>query len=138
MRQHRKLTNDLSRQLNNYIFVNRMIVRKFVVFLIYVQLERICYLLNTSEHSVTRQYGFIKFDDKEIDENFRPAQYIRLALQTDAKAVVKFMKDAWHLPTPDLIISITGGAKYSDLSVRLKKAFQLGIVSAAAATSNAY
>jgi hypothetical protein len=48
------------------------------------------------------------------------------------------MKEAWRLPTPDLIISITGGAKYSDLSARVRKAFQLGIVSAAATTSKIF
>jgi len=58
-----------------------------------------------------------------------------LALKTDGKTVVKFMKDAWRLPTPDLIISITGGAKYADISARLKKAFQMGLVSAATTTS---
>ena len=45
------------------------------------------------------------------------------------------MKEAWHLPTPDLIISISGGAKYSELSARVRKAFQIGLVSAAATTS---
>jgi hypothetical protein len=39
------------------------------------------------------------------------------------------------LPTPDLIISITGGAKRFELPARLRKAFHLGLVSAAATTS---
>jgi hypothetical protein len=96
------------------------------------------FLFNLSEDSVTQQYGFIKFNDNELDENFRPAQYIHLALKTDAETVVKFMTEAWHLRTPDLIISITGGAKYSELSARLRKTFQIGLVSAAATTSKLF
>ncbi|CAF1451499.1 unnamed protein product [Rotaria sordida] len=85
--------------------------------------------------TLTRQYGFMKFNDDELDETTRLSQYIRLALVTDAETVVKFMKDAWCLRTPDLIISIAGGATRFDLSARLKKAFQLGLVSAAATTN---
>ena len=82
-----------------------------------------------------KQYGFIKFNENELDYTTRLSQYIRLALKTDAEKVVQFIKEAWHLPTPDLIISITGGAKHCDLSARLRKNFQVGIVSAAATTS---
>jgi len=78
----------------------------------------------------------VKFTDEDLDETTRLSQYIRLALKTNPGTVVKFMKEAWGLRTPDLIISITGGAKYSELSARLRKAFQVGVVSAAAATSN--
>ncbi len=92
-------------------------------------------MLYSSDDTVTKQFGFLKFNEDEVDENTRPSQYIRLALQTDAEAVVKFMKEAWRLGKPDLIISITGGAKYCDLSARLRKAFQVGLVAAAATTS---
>ncbi|CAF4941330.1 unnamed protein product, partial [Rotaria sp. Silwood1] len=85
--------------------------------------------------TLTRQYGFIKFNENELDETTRVAQYIHLALATDAETVVKFMKDAWHLRTPDLIISIAGSTQHFDLSARLKKSFQLGLVSAAATTN---
>jgi len=87
---------------------------------------------------VTKQFGFLKFHEDKYEETTRPAQYIRLALQTDAETVVKFMKEAWRLPSPDLIISITGGAKHCDLSARLRKAIQVGLVAAAATTSKIY
>jgi transient receptor potential cation channel subfamily M protein 2 len=45
------------------------------------------------------------------------------------------MREAWRLPTPDLIISVTGGAKHFELQGRLRKTFQLGLVSVAATTS---
>jgi hypothetical protein len=92
-------------------------------------------LLISSEYTVTQQYGFLKFDDNEPDKSTRFSQYIRLALKTDAKTVVRFMRQAWRLPTPDLIISVTGGAKHFDLPARLRKAFQLGLVSVATTTS---
>ncbi len=94
--------------------------------------------MNSSDNTVTEQYGFIQFNENEVDETFRPCQYIHLALDTNVETVVKFMKEAWHLPTPDLIISITGGAKHSDLSARLRKTFQIGLVSAAATTSKIF
>ncbi len=77
----------------------------------------------------------MKFDEHEPDKSTRFSQYIRLALKTDAAVVVQFMREAWRLPTPDLIISVTGGGKHFELPARLRKAFQLGIVSVAATTS---
>ncbi|CAF4299808.1 unnamed protein product, partial [Adineta steineri] len=85
----------------------------------------------------TQQYGFMKFDENELDSNTRLSQYIRLNLETNAETVVKFMQQGWRLPTPDLIISITGGAKHCDMSARLRKIFQRGLV-AAAVTTNAW
>jgi transient receptor potential cation channel subfamily M protein 8 len=84
---------------------------------------------------VTQQYGFLKFDEHEVDSNTRLSQYIRLALQTDAEKVVEFMQKGWGLATPDLIISVTGGAKHCDMSARLRKIFQRGLVAAAVTTS---
>ncbi|CAF0835257.1 unnamed protein product [Adineta steineri] len=85
----------------------------------------------------TQQYGFMKYDENELDSNTRLSQYIRLNLETNAETVVKFMQQGWRLPTPDLIISITGGAKQFDMSARLRKIFQRGLV-AAAVTTNAW
>ncbi|CAF4333537.1 unnamed protein product [Adineta steineri] len=79
----------------------------------------------------------MKYDENELDSNTRLSQYIRLNLETNAETVVKFMQQGWRLPTPDLIISITGGAKQFDMSARLRKIFQRGLV-AAAVTTNAW
>ncbi len=65
----------------------------------------------------------------------RLSQYIRLALGTNAKTIVEFMQRGWRLPTPDLIISVTGGGKQCNMSTHLRKAFQRGLVAAAATTS---
>lgn len=80
----------------------------------------------------------MKFDDNKLDTSSRLSQYIRLSLETSAETVVRFMQEAWNLPKPDLIISVTGGAKNCDMSARLRKIFQSGLVSAAITTSNLY
>ncbi|UJR11714.1 hypothetical protein I4U23_015895 [Adineta vaga] len=90
---------------------------------------------NSSE--VTNQFAFIKFGRTDFGSTNRLSQYIRLALQTDATTVVEFLKDGWQLPTPDLIISVTGGGKRCQLPAHLRKTFQRGLV-AAAATTNAW
>ena len=77
----------------------------------------------------------MKFDELRLDSNARLSQYIRLNLDTNADVVVKFMLQGWGLPTPDLIISVTGGAKHCDMSARLRKVFQRGLVAAAVTTS---
>ncbi len=80
----------------------------------------------------------MKFDENPLNSKTRLSQYIRLALQTDATTVVEFMKTGWRLPTPDLIISVTGGGKQCQMSAHLRKTFQHGLVVAAATTSKIY
>lgn len=83
----------------------------------------------------TNQFGYLRFDLSESSSTTRLSQYIRLALNTNAKTVVEFIQRAWRLPTPDLIISVTGGGKQCTMSPHLRKAFQRGLVAAAATTS---
>jgi hypothetical protein len=77
----------------------------------------------------------MKFDDGPVDSSTRLSQYIRFPIDFEARKVVDFMQQGWKLTTPDLIISVTGGAKNCDLSARLRKIFQRGLVAAAATTS---
>jgi len=84
---------------------------------------------------LTDQYGYLKFDFNDLGSITRLSQYIRLALGTNAKTVVEFMQRGWRLPTPDLIISVTGGGKQCNMSTHLRKTFQRGLVAAAATTS---
>ncbi|CAF1071818.1 unnamed protein product [Rotaria sordida] len=92
---------------------------------------------NDPPNELTKQYGFMKFDENKLDATTRLSQYIRLSLNTNAETVVKFMQQGWRLSKPDLIISVTGGAKSFDMSTRLRKIFQSGLV-AAAITTNAW
>ncbi|CAF3508465.1 unnamed protein product [Rotaria sordida] len=92
---------------------------------------------NDPPNELTKQYGLMKFDENKLDATARLSQYIRLSLNTNAETVVKFMQQGWRLSKPDLIISVTGGAKSFDMSTRLRKIFQSGLV-AAAITTNAW
>ncbi|CAF4934917.1 unnamed protein product [Rotaria sp. Silwood1] len=98
-----------------------------------VETLKICQ--NDPPNELTNNYGFIKFDENIVDATTRLSQYIRLSLNTNAATVVKFMQQGWCLPKPDLIISVTGGAKNFDMSTRLRKIFQSGLVSAAITTN---
>ncbi|CAF3552086.1 unnamed protein product [Rotaria sp. Silwood1] len=104
-------------------------------FVLVIETLKICQ--NDPSNELTKQYGFIKFDENKLDTATRLSQYIRLSLTTNAETVVKFMQQGWRLPKPDLIISVTGGAKSFDMSTRLRKIFQSGLV-AAAITTNAW
>jgi len=84
---------------------------------------------------VTKEYGYIKFGEDDLDSATRLSQYIRLALQTNATTVVEFLRSGWCLATPDLIISVTGGGKRCQISTHLRRTFQRGLVVAAATTS---
>lgn len=55
---------------------------------------------------------------------------------SEAADIVDFMRTAWKLPTPNLIISVTGGAGlFENLPPHVYRLFQQGLVSAAVATS---
>ncbi|CAF1313817.1 unnamed protein product [Didymodactylos carnosus] len=57
----------------------------------------------------------------------------RPALWT-GKDVVDFMRKAWDLDPPELIISVTGGARDFKMPTRLRNAFQRGLIAAAETT----
>ncbi|CAF1107903.1 unnamed protein product [Rotaria sordida] len=82
-------------------------------------------------HQLTQVYGFIKSSENIRDATTPLPQYIRLSLDTGAETVVKFMYKGWNLPKPDMIISVTGGAKNYDMSAQLRKIFQMRLVSTA-------
>ncbi|CAF0797780.1 unnamed protein product [Didymodactylos carnosus] len=48
--------------------------------------------------------------------------------------IVQFMRTAWNLPTPELIISVTGGAKLCNLTREMSNAFQQALISAVLTT----
>ncbi|CAF1005183.1 unnamed protein product [Adineta steineri] len=102
--------------------------------------EVVCQLdirLSDNRSEITNQYGYLKFDMNELSSITRLSQYIRLSHGTSARTIVEFMRRGWRLPTPDLIISVTGGGKQCNMSTHLRKTFQRGLV-AAAATTNAW
>ena len=86
--------------------------------------------------SLTDHFGYVKFGDREFKSNIRLSQYLRLALKSDSRKVVEFLRSGWCLSKPDLILSVTGGGQRCRMSTHLRKTFQRGLVAAAATTSN--
>ncbi|CAF3811051.1 unnamed protein product [Rotaria sp. Silwood1] len=55
-------------------------------------------------------------------------------IREPAKHLIELLHDKWELPPPELIISVTGGAKVFNLPQRSRIALQKGLVSAAVTT----
>ena len=67
------------------------------------------------------------------------SKYIRVSYKTNMETMVQYLtsKSYWHLKKPELIISVTGGAKLN-LKQRLKDTFCKSLVKAATTTSNIF
>ena len=77
----------------------------------------------------TDAYGEIEFAE---DASSRKP-YIRVSEDTDAVHILDLMMERWNLKLPNLVISVSGGAK-SFRMPKLKEAFGKGLVKAAAST----
>ncbi|CAF3381710.1 unnamed protein product [Rotaria sp. Silwood2] len=55
-------------------------------------------------------------------------------IREPAKHLIELLRNKWELPPPELIISVTGGAKIFNLPQRSRIALQKGLVSAAVTT----
>lgn len=75
-------------------------------------------------------FGEIQFRGFSL-ESTNPAPYIRVSEKTKVEKLWTLVHDYWDLKTPDLIISITGGAKSFSMNKRLKDSFTRGLVTAA-------
>lgn len=62
-------------------------------------------------------------------------QYVRISHDTDVQLILKLMLERWDLEIPNLVISVTGGAKSFVLKPRLKEVFRRGLIKAAKSTS---
>ncbi|NP_001155066.1 transient receptor potential cation channel, subfamily M, member 8 L homeolog isoform X1 [Xenopus laevis] len=81
------------------------------------QNEKWNYKKNTKDLP-TDAYGDIQF------ETFgRRGKYIRLSRETTPEILYELMTKYWQLKTPNLIISVTGGAKNFSLKPRMRKIF---------------
>ena len=54
---------------------------------------------------------------------------------TDVQVILQLMLERWNLEIPNLVISVTGGAKSFVLKPRLKEVFRRGLIKAAKSTS---
>uniref|UniRef100_A0A8C5Q425 Transient receptor potential cation channel subfamily M member 2 n=1 Tax=Leptobrachium leishanense TaxID=445787 RepID=A0A8C5Q425_9ANUR len=61
-------------------------------------------------------------------------QYVRVSSDTTSDVLYQLMTEHWGLEVPNLLISVTGGAKNFRMKMRLKNIFRRGLVRAAQTT----
>ena len=97
---------------------------------------------NRTDFENVRHFGsepdLVRLNSSEMSspENEEPEILMRNVFKSEAAEIVHFMQNAWNLPIPELIISVTGGAKFFSItSPGIHKIFQQDLVSTAMATS---
>ena len=70
--------------------------------------------------------------------NSKSAKCIKIDLETKLNDVLDHLYnsigDGWNLQRPNLILSVTGGAQNFTIPQRMKQAFKIGLIKAAATT----
>lgn len=61
-------------------------------------------------------------------------QYVRVSQDTPSSVIYQLMTQHWGLDIPNLLISVTGGAKNFNMKPRLKSLFRRGLVKVAQTT----
>lgn len=61
-------------------------------------------------------------------------QYVRVSSDTPPRVIYHLMTQHWGLDAPNLLISVTGGAKNFIMKPRLKNIFRQGLVKVAQTT----
>ncbi|KAH0621730.1 hypothetical protein JD844_023341 [Phrynosoma platyrhinos] len=69
----------------------------------------------------TKELPTDAFGDIEFENLGKTGKYIRLSCDTDSETLYNLMTQHWQLKTPNLIISVTGGAKNFALKPRMRK-----------------
>eukprot|EP00112_Aurelia_sp_Birch-Aquarium-sp1_P004640 Seg1525.12 transcript_id=Seg1525.12/GoldUCD/mRNA.D3Y31 product="Transient receptor potential cation channel subfamily M member 7" protein_id=Seg1525.12/GoldUCD/D3Y31 len=72
----------------------------------------------------TNTYGEVEFHGTNRKTR---AKYIRLSNDTEAKDALKLLLKEWKLEFPNLLVSVTGGAKTFKLPLKLKQQFSNGL-----------
>ncbi|KAK7482390.1 hypothetical protein BaRGS_00026409, partial [Batillaria attramentaria] len=88
---------------------------------------------NPSTHTApipTNAFGEIEF----VGYGDKQAKYVRVDHETDMRIMLRLMMEKWHMERPNLLISVTGGAKNFLMKARLKDAFRRGLMKAALST----
>uniref|UniRef100_A0A3B3ZWL2 TRPM SLOG domain-containing protein n=1 Tax=Periophthalmus magnuspinnatus TaxID=409849 RepID=A0A3B3ZWL2_9GOBI len=64
----------------------------------------------------------------------KTAKYVRVSSDTQPELLYELLTEQWKLATPNLLISVTGGAKNFYLRARLKNMFHRGLIKVAQTT----
>uniref|UniRef100_A0A8C8ZR63 Transient receptor potential cation channel subfamily M member 8 n=1 Tax=Prolemur simus TaxID=1328070 RepID=A0A8C8ZR63_PROSS len=67
----------------------------------------------------TKELPTDAFGDIQFETLGKKGKYIRLSCDTDAEPLYELLTQHWHLRTPNLVISVTGGAKNFALKPRI-------------------
>lgn len=70
------------------------------------------------------------------DVSAPPPQYVRISQDTPPSVIYHLMTQHWGLDVPNLLISVTGGAKDFHMKPRLKSIFRRGLVKVAQTTGS--
>uniref|UniRef100_A0A096M2T3 Uncharacterized protein n=1 Tax=Poecilia formosa TaxID=48698 RepID=A0A096M2T3_POEFO len=76
----------------------------------------------------TDAFGVIKFGGQ------KSSKYVRVFTDTKPEVLYELLTKQWKLPRPNLVISVTGGAKNFYLKSHLKKVFHRGLIKVAQTT----
>ncbi|XP_077011624.1 transient receptor potential cation channel subfamily M member 8 isoform X4 [Tamandua tetradactyla] len=71
----------------------------------------------------TKELPTDAFGDIQFETLGKKGKYLRLSCDTDAETLYELLTQHWHLRTPNLVISVTGGAKNFALKPRMRKIF---------------
>nr|XP_045593116.1 transient receptor potential cation channel subfamily M member-like 2 [Procambarus clarkii] len=85
----------------------------------------------------TNSYGTITFVNETAGTK-KPAKYVRISSDTPMKNVLTLLSDYWRLLDPNrpqLVISVTGGAKNFQLDGKKKETFSSGLIKAVKSTN---
>ncbi|XP_053372803.1 transient receptor potential cation channel subfamily M member-like 2 [Mercenaria mercenaria] len=88
---------------------------------------------NYKEHSIqktTNAFGDIEF----VGYGGNVGKYIRVDVDTKMTDMLDLMMKVWGLDKPNLLISVTGGAKNFQMNKRLKETFRRGLMKTALTT----
>ncbi|XP_039250889.2 transient receptor potential cation channel subfamily M member-like 2 isoform X1 [Styela clava] len=83
--------------------------------------------IKKADNTQTDAFGEIEFGGTST----RTAKYVRVADTTNVDILYQLFKKHWKLKTPNLIISVTGGAKNFSLRSRIEEVFRKSLIKAA-------
>ncbi|XP_066299867.1 transient receptor potential cation channel subfamily M member-like 2 isoform X2 [Branchiostoma lanceolatum] len=88
---------------------------------------------NSLKHTATTKtnaFGELEF----VGFGQRVGKFVRVNHTTEPEVVLKLMREQWQLELPNLLISVTGGAKNFYIKPRLQEVFRKGLIKAAQST----
>ena len=90
-------------------------------------------LLNFYRNPINVATAF-SVEEKSCYHKFSHFQFVRVDHNTDMSTMLELMMYHWDLDKPNLLISVTGGAKNFSMKPRLKEVFRRGLMKAAEST----